>query len=213
MATKPRSKRTLIDLAQIRALAVPLRLRILGALVTEPRTTKQVAELLGEKPTKLYHHVQAMERAQLVRLVHTRPKRGTVEKYYQATATLFEAGPTVFSVAAGARRRQSDRGALLAAVLETAREDLSAYFASPDVEPRLASGARLLIGTSSAKTRAAARRHIEQILDKTAVGAPRRTYSLTIVLCPLTTKTTPEDATINGQSSAPSARYTDRPAR
>lgn len=26
------------------------------------RTTKQVAERLGEKPTKLYHHVEALER-------------------------------------------------------------------------------------------------------------------------------------------------------
>ena len=30
-----------------------------------PRTTKQVAELLGEPPTRLYHHVAALERAGL----------------------------------------------------------------------------------------------------------------------------------------------------
>src|SRR5580704_556365 len=144
MAPKPRLKRTLIDLAQIRALADPLRLRILGALVGEPRTTKQVAEILGEKPTKLYHHVQAMERAHLVQLVDRRPKRGTVEKYYQATATLFQAGPTAFAVGAGARAPRSDADALLAALLETAREDLTAYLSTPDAEPDLAAGARLL---------------------------------------------------------------------
>ena len=65
-------------------------MRILGALCEE-RTTKQVAELLNEKPTRLYHHVDALERAGLVQLTRTRPKRGTVEKYYRSVARRFEA--------------------------------------------------------------------------------------------------------------------------
>src|ERR1700722_3076816 len=186
MPPKPRATRTLIDPAQIRALAHPLRLRILGALVREPRTTKQVADILGEKPTKLYHHVQAMARAHLVQLVERRPKRGTVEKYYQATATLFQVGPTAFSVGAGARSTRSDGDALLAALLETAREDLSAYLASPDADADLAAGARLLIG-NRASSRTAALRHLKHVLDKTADGPPKSTYALTIVLCPVAT--------------------------
>lgn len=188
MATTPRSKHTLVDLAQIRVLADPLRLRILGALVSEPRTTKQVAELLGEKPTKLYHHVQAMEKAQLVRLVDTRPKRGTVEKYYQATATLFQAGPAAFSVGAGARSPRPAGEALLMALLETAREDLAAHFAAPGAQHDLAGGGRLLIGSAAAKTRAAVLRQVERVLEKTLVGPARLKYSLTIVLCPVPTK-------------------------
>lgn len=82
--------RTLDDLRQIRALADPLRMRILTAL-SEERTTKQVAELLDEKPTRLYHHVDALERAGLVQLTRTSPKRGTTEKYYRAVARAFEA--------------------------------------------------------------------------------------------------------------------------
>jgi DNA-binding transcriptional ArsR family regulator len=82
--------RTLDDLKQVRALADPLRMRILTAL-NEERTTKQVAELLHEKPTRLYHHVDALERAGLVQLTRTRPKRGTIEKYYRSVARTFEA--------------------------------------------------------------------------------------------------------------------------
>jgi DNA-binding transcriptional ArsR family regulator len=82
--------RTLDDLKQVRALADPLRMRILGALCEE-RTTKQVAELLHEKPTRLYHHVDALERAGLVQLTRTQPKRGTIEKYYRSVARTFEA--------------------------------------------------------------------------------------------------------------------------
>ncbi len=77
------------DLQQIKALADPLRQRILGAFVAEPRTTKQVATLLGQPPTKLYHHVELLERVGLITLVATRPKRGTTEKYFQAVAQRF----------------------------------------------------------------------------------------------------------------------------
>ena len=66
--------------------------RLLEALVLEPRTTKQVAEALGEKPTKLYHHVDALEKVGLIRLIRTQRNRGTLEKYYQSVARSFS-GP------------------------------------------------------------------------------------------------------------------------
>src|SRR5262249_14730633 len=71
-------------LEQVRALSHPLRLRLLELFAARPRTTKQAAEELGETPTKLYHHVAALERAGLVRLCETRKKRGTTEKYFEA---------------------------------------------------------------------------------------------------------------------------------
>ena len=48
---------------QVKALTHPLRQRMLERFAERPRTTKQVADLLGEKPTRLYHHVAALERA------------------------------------------------------------------------------------------------------------------------------------------------------
>ena len=74
---------------QIKALAHPLRQQILELMIEAPITTKQVADRLGEKPTKLYHHVDTLERAGLIRLVKTKRKRGTVEKYYEAVAQRF----------------------------------------------------------------------------------------------------------------------------
>lgn len=79
---------TLTDLDQIKLLAEPIRLRLLGAFGDE-KTTKQVAGELGEKPTRLYHHVAALERAGLIVLTRTAPNRGTTEKYYQAVARAF----------------------------------------------------------------------------------------------------------------------------
>jgi DNA-binding transcriptional ArsR family regulator len=90
---------TLTDLEQVRVLADPLRIRILEQLCDEERTTKQVAQRLGEKPTKLYHHVEALERIGLIRLARTRQNRGTVEKYYIAVARQFKTDSRIFSIA------------------------------------------------------------------------------------------------------------------
>ena len=86
------------DLEQVKALAHPLRIRIIETLASsEPMTTKQVAELLGEKPTRLYHHVDLLEKAGLIQLTHTRKNRGTTEKYYEAIARQFRAAADLFS--------------------------------------------------------------------------------------------------------------------
>jgi len=80
-----------LELRQLKALAHPLRLRILEVLIAKPRTTKQVAEILGEDPLKLYYHVDALEKAGLIELVETRTKGNLLEKYYQAVAQEFSA--------------------------------------------------------------------------------------------------------------------------
>jgi DNA-binding transcriptional ArsR family regulator len=93
----PPSVYRVTQIEQVKALADPLRQRILGWLAKQARTTKQVAQLLGENPTKLYHHVDLLERAGLIHLVETRPNRGTVEKYYRAAAGRFAIARSVFS--------------------------------------------------------------------------------------------------------------------
>ncbi len=86
------------DLEQVKALAHPLRVRIIETLASsKPMTTKQVAEVLGEKPTRLYHHVGLLEKTGLIQLTHTRKNRGTTEKYYEAIARQFRAGSDLFS--------------------------------------------------------------------------------------------------------------------
>ncbi len=86
----------LTELEQIKVLADPLRIRILEELAEE-RTTKQVADRIGEKPTRLYHHVDALERVGLIELTRTRQNRGTLEKYYMAVARAFRADARAFS--------------------------------------------------------------------------------------------------------------------
>ena len=113
---------TLNDLAQIRALGDPLRLRILSTMGVE-RTTKQVAEILGEKPTKLYHHVAALERVGLVRLARKRQNRGTIEKYFVAVARAFKADARLFSPP-GSRAAAPAVSSMISTALETTAREI-----------------------------------------------------------------------------------------
>ena len=133
--TKPRKKRagtqqadslTLTDVHQVKVLADPLRIRILEELCITERTTKQVALILGEKPTKLYHHVEALERVGLIRLARTRQNRGTTEKYYISVARQFKADSRIFSAAdADAGAEEGDTlQAMIATVFDRTRDEM-----------------------------------------------------------------------------------------
>src|SRR5437764_4971128 len=109
--------------AELRALAHPLRLRILELFAEAPRTTKQVAELLGQPPTRLYHHVAALERVGLLRLKETRKNRGTTEKWYEAVGRQLG---DVTSRKSGRRRSEAAaaRRAVAMTVLEQSRQEV-----------------------------------------------------------------------------------------
>lgn len=113
MAGKPKQTRAetlAIDtIEKLKAIADPLRQQLLQEFAKRPATTKQVAEVLGYPPTRLYHHVAKLENSGLIRLVKTRPVRGATEKYYEAAAPTFrvdhaalqgvganEAGPSMY---------------------------------------------------------------------------------------------------------------------
>jgi DNA-binding transcriptional ArsR family regulator len=198
-ASVPEGTYTVTDLEQIRALADPLRLRILGAFCGVPRTTKQVANLLGEKPTKLYHHVEALERVGLIRLQETRPNRGTVEKYFQAVAAKFRASASALSPSPEAKDKLSAKQEMINSILDSARAELLA-----NVRPGSESDAcpkedvplvgRVMIRGSRQEVQGV-RRRILQWIDKLRTAeaktgqsgkqgaADQVTYMFTFVLC------------------------------
>jgi DNA-binding transcriptional ArsR family regulator len=116
MAKKSREY-TMNSLEQVRILSHPTRLKLLETLAECPRTTKQAAAILGVPATRLYHHVNALERVGLIKLKETRPVRGTVEKYYEAVARKIMVGAGLFP--------DQRLGEVLSSVLEEARRDLT----------------------------------------------------------------------------------------
>lgn len=122
---------TLTDLEQVRMLADPIRLRIMEILCLGERTTKQVAQELEEKPTRLYHHVEALERVGLVRLTRTRQNRGTIEKYYRSVARAFRVHASVFSAAAAGDPARDEARSVPAALIERTAAEFRDRAAAP----------------------------------------------------------------------------------
>ncbi len=113
-----REARTVNTLEQIKVMAHPLRMRLLEAFSHKPITTKQVADLLAEPPTKLYHHVDALERVGLIKLVRTSKKRGTVEKYYQTVARTFAVDRRLFKLKSQARAAHNGMQDVITGIFE-----------------------------------------------------------------------------------------------
>jgi len=85
------------DIEQVKLLASDLRLRILGEFADAELTAKQVAERLGEPPTKLYRHVDALAQHGLIVPTRSEQKRGTTQKFYRAIARRFRVDENCFA--------------------------------------------------------------------------------------------------------------------
>jgi DNA-binding transcriptional ArsR family regulator len=67
-----------------KALAHPLRARILEALAGEPRSPNELAVEFGEPLGNVSYHVLVLRDLGMVELVDTAPRRGAVEHFYRA---------------------------------------------------------------------------------------------------------------------------------
>src|SRR5262249_4744790 len=128
--------------------------------------------------TKLYHHVEALERVGLIRLRETRPNRGTVEKYFQAVAAQFQVAAAVLCPDAAAVEKLSAQEAMLTSILDGTRKELIASL-RPGATPPDAEEAPLVaraIVTGSRKKVRAVRRRLIRWLEKlrTAEAATER---------------------------------------
>jgi DNA-binding transcriptional ArsR family regulator len=124
-----------IDSAEaIKALADPLRLRVLTLLMRDHErswTVKEIAAELGQSVTKLYHHINVLEQVELIRDVETRIVSGIVEHRYASGQRGLEFDDALY-------RSSDTRDASLANVsnmLDEVRDDLVGYLGSETADP------------------------------------------------------------------------------
>ncbi|MFE4999355.1 ArsR/SmtB family transcription factor [Streptomyces mirabilis] len=71
-----------------KALADPLRIRLLEALWEMPRSARELADHVDLPPDRLYYHLNHLERAGLIEIAEYRPlARGKVERVYTPAVT------------------------------------------------------------------------------------------------------------------------------
>lgn len=122
---KPVQLHVIKDLDAAKAIADPLRLQIIEVLLHRPLSVKQIAEKLGLAPSKLYYHVNTLEKHDLVRVVDTTTHGNIIEKHYWVTAYNYsvEHGIYNFNVTEGEGKENIISMALT--TMDTLREDFT----------------------------------------------------------------------------------------
>jgi DNA-binding transcriptional ArsR family regulator len=103
-ATRSASARRL-DEDVARALAHPLRQRILMLLEREVQTPLDLARSMSEPLNKIGYHVHALREAGCIELVKTEHRRGAVAHFYRPTSRAFLDDEQWTSLPVGIRRR------------------------------------------------------------------------------------------------------------
>jgi DNA-binding transcriptional ArsR family regulator len=132
-APEPAAVRVIDSAEAIKAIADPLRLRLLQLLMTTSDrawSVKEIAAEIGQTVTKLYHHIKILESAGLIADVETRMVSGIVEHRYRASQKALRFDDSLF----GAPETRSDAIAQMAAIVDVSRDDLLGYLGRSDAD-------------------------------------------------------------------------------
>ncbi len=91
----------MIDQRLIKALAHPLRVRILEILSAQVSSPNQLSEALETGLTDVAYHTRALDKCGCLQLVDTAQRRGAVEHFYKATPDSFLGNPAWRGVPSG----------------------------------------------------------------------------------------------------------------
>ncbi|WP_234122210.1 helix-turn-helix domain-containing protein [Clostridium hydrogenum] len=84
-------EKELSTVEEVRAYTDPYRIEILFNFkrLGRPATCKEIADVMGEVPAKVYYHIKKMEKVGILKLAHTKNINGIIAKYYELTAESF----------------------------------------------------------------------------------------------------------------------------
>lgn len=128
----PIEEMTIRDVETMKVVSDARRLVILNAM-REPTTVKAIAADIDLSPSKLYYHVNLLERHNLIRVVGINIESGIVEKRYQVTARRFNIRNPIL---AGDELEAETVTALIGSMLDETKEGFrKAYEALDPDEP------------------------------------------------------------------------------
>jgi DNA-binding transcriptional ArsR family regulator len=121
------------DPAVIRVVTDPLRLRIFEFLRDRPATVKELATALKTPVTRLYYHVNLLEKHQIIRVSATRVVSGITEKTYVAAGDRISVDRSLFSSDGPAIEEGAD--AFVTVVLDGAKAEIRRGIAAGRIDP------------------------------------------------------------------------------
>jgi DNA-binding transcriptional ArsR family regulator len=113
-----------------KALAHPLRVRILSSLSKGISSPNQLSQELGEPLGNVSYHVKTLLEYDCVELVKTEPRRGAVEHFYRATERAFFSAKDWEKIPASARK------GINGVILESIGQDAAAAMVSNTIDSR-----------------------------------------------------------------------------
>jgi DNA-binding transcriptional ArsR family regulator len=176
------------DVATLRAVADPLRMRLLGVLESGDRTVKELAAALDLRPNRLYYHVRLLEEHGLIRVASTRTVSGNIERRYELAARRISVAKDLAT--AGGAEAVGQLGDMVGTAFDEIRREFVASIKEGDPSqagrPRRLSGHRLRVPTAKAEEFMA---RLDALIAEYEVGAgvspdPKTDAVLTIALYP-----------------------------
>ncbi len=113
-----------------KALAHPLRVRILTSLHKGISSPNQLSQELGEPLGNVSYHVKTLLEYDCVELVKTEPRRGAVEHFYRATERAF------FSASDWEKIPASARKGICGSILEMVGQDATEALMAGSIDKR-----------------------------------------------------------------------------
>ena len=106
---QPEAERLINDLETLKVYFDPMRSKIMRTVAYRPRTVQEIAQELDVPFTRLYYHMNLLEKHGLIRVVETRNLSGAVEeKYYQISARSFVIDRALLTVSSDDSNEKAD---------------------------------------------------------------------------------------------------------
>lgn len=153
-------------IANLEALQVMVdgqRHRVVTMLMDEPLTAKEVAERLGIGRTRLYYHLDLLEKHGLIRVTDTRIVSGILERTYRAVARAFRVDRALLSSQASELQITDAQASIIDAVAQDLRARVMPGTPPPPDDDILVSRAFLRLDSARRKE---LRERLASLLDE-----------------------------------------------
>jgi len=135
---KPADRIVLDGLDALKVYFDPMRQKIIHQMISEPKTVQQIAESLGVPFTRLYYHINLLEKHNIIRVVDVRAMSGAVEeKYYQVAAYQFIVPRKMLSFSSP--EHEASLNVFLSAMLDETADDIRHSVQSGHIDMELES--------------------------------------------------------------------------